>query len=285
MKSIIDRYKKRIGSISRFHPKWASYIINNTKTLDKYSNVSFAERAYCFRNDLKDRPICVHPKCNKKVNFYKYYLGYSKHCSCKCSATDYLVRSKTKSTCINKYGFDNPAACDHIKRKIRKTFLRKYGVEHVLQNKEIKAKATKTTIENGTQNYSKISQKLFWLIYNDMNEYEKKKIYFGELNKEFGRKIGNHSYFFDFVDSKNKKIIEFNGDLFHGNPNFFNENDFPNPFNKSLTAKEIWESDERKKKEIEEQGFEVFYVWENDFRKDPSYITQKCKEFLLNIDS
>lgn len=285
MKSIIDRYEKRIGAISRFHPKWFKYIIENTKSLNKYSDVSFAERAYCFRNDIKDRPVCKLSECSNRVNFYKFYLGYSEHCCRKCMARNELTISKRKKTCLKKYGVSNPAKSEKVKKKIKTIFLKKYGVEHVLQNKEIKAKAVKTCIQNGSQNYSKISQKLFWLLYNDMNECDKEKIYFGELNKEFGRKINNHSYFFDFVDSKRKKIIEFNGDIFHANPSLYNENDRPNPYDKSLTAKEIWENDKFKKNEIEKQGFEIFYVWENDFRNNPLHTIRKCKKFLLSNDS
>ena len=58
-----------------------------------------------------------------------------------------------------------------------------------------------------------------------------------------------------FTDIKNKKIIEYNGDDYHGNPNKYNFDDYPNPFRKDLTAKDIWNKDKQKKRVSRKKWF------------------------------
>ena len=86
----------------------------------------------------------------------------------------------------------------------------------------------------------------------------------------------NNNYAYDFT-YKNK-IIEFNGDYWHANPEKYSK-DYYNK-RKQKTAKEIWENDRLKKECAEKHGFEVFYVWENDWHKDSSKILKDCLEFL-----
>lgn len=89
--------------------------------------------------------------------------------------------------------------------------------------------------------------------------------------KEIGR-----TFAYDFV--LGKKIIEFNGDYWHMNPNKYNRNDF----NKSIqeTAGEKWKSDALKNNIIESHGYEVLTVWESDYNANPRETIQKCISFL-----
>jgi len=47
----------------------------------------------------------------------------------------------------------------------------------------------------------------------------------------------------------------------------FKDNDNPNPFNKDLTSKDIWEKDEKRINEIKKYIKNVFIIWENDLKK------------------
>lgn len=76
----------------------------------------------------------------------------------------------------------------------------------------------------------------------------------------------------------NKKIIEFQGDYWHCNPVLFDETFFNKV--KQATAKEIWEYDKIKKQAAEHFGYEVLYVWEYDYVKDPENEIKKCLDFL-----
>lgn len=88
------------------------------------------------------------------------------------------------------------------------------------------------------------------------------------------------SYFYDFYDESKGKIIEFNGDYWHANPNKYKENDIVN----GVKAKDIWIRDKHKidyaKGLSHING--VLIVWESDYKKNPEQVFETCKQFLNN---
>lgn len=163
--------------------------------------------------------------------------------------------------CINKHGYEK-------------------GVE-IYNERQEKWQKTLTKNGNAKSGFSKISQKLFYEILNFYKIEDRKNIYFKTKNHEisFKSEIGG-VFLYDFSDLKNKKIIEFNGDIFHGNPKFFNENHICNPYRKDLTAKEKWKQDEEKKQIAIKNGFDIFVVWEYDYKKNKEKTIEECKMFL-----
>jgi hypothetical protein len=125
--------------------------------------------------------------------------------------------------------------------------------------------------------YSKISQKLFWDIYN---LFQNNNVKFEELNAEIVKydKTNSRCYKYDYVDCTIKKVIEFNGDFWHCNPNKYKQDYLHMIMNK--TAKEIWEKDEIKKNLMINDGYEVLVIWEGDYRKSPELVLEQCIEFL-----
>ena len=83
-------------------------------------------------------------------------------------------------------------------------------------------------------------------------------------------------YFYDFY--YNDKIIEFNGDYWHCNPNTWK----PDTINKSLklTAQEVWNKDNDKKICAESNGYKVLVIWEFDYKQNKEAIIKKCIDFL-----
>src|SRR5690606_12033861 len=112
----------------------------------------------------------------------------------------------------------------------------KYGEEKGLEIfNERTAKWLNSLFQNGNMviGYSKSSQILFDLISKKMKI---KSYRYATNGGEFKLKRNDGGYYvYDFVDLNHKKIIEFNGDMFHGNPQKYNENDNPHPFRKNLT--------------------------------------------------
>lgn len=154
-------------------------------------------------------------------------------------------------------------------------YIEKYG----------KIKGTKKYLEitkkriSHNLSYSKISQELFWLIYKELPTKLKDKCYFAELNSEYFIITEDYHYkFFDFVIPEINLCIEFNGDIFHANPEKFKENDKPNPYN-NLTSKEIWEYDKIKNNLLLNKGIEVHVIWEKDYRKNK----EKIINYILNV--
>jgi hypothetical protein len=83
-------------------------------------------------------------------------------------------------------------------------------------------------------------------------------------------------YIYDIM--ANKKIIEYNGDFWHCNPNKYSP-DYINPRTK-LKAIDKWSIDSIKLQYAQDQGYEVLVVWESDFKKNKAEIIKQCIQFL-----
>jgi hypothetical protein len=174
--------------------------------------------------------------------------------------------------------------------KVQSTFslkkcLEKYGEEEGLKrftDRQIKWSDSLNKNGNIKMGYSKISQELFYEILNHIDINNREFIYFATHNKEIKfEKENGGIWLYDFTDLENKKIIEFNGDMYHGNPNKYKANDYPHPFRKTTTAKEIWDKDKQKLDVAIKKGFEVLVIWDSEYRLgNKQEIVRKCVEFL-----
>ena len=163
----------------------------------------------------------------------------------------------SKEICINKYGKEK-------------------GLE-IFKKRQEKWQLTLHKTNKMHCGYSKISQDLF----NELIKHTNNEIYYGSLNREYTiyNKENKHIYAFDFTDLTNKKIIEFQGDIYHANPNLFSEDDKPSPWN-NLTSKELWQKDEYKKQVALNNNFDLIQIWESDFRNNKEKTIKKCLNFL-----
>ena len=160
----------------------------------------------------------------------------------------------------------------------------KYGEEGKKRFTERQNKWLKSLLTNGNMviGYSKISQELFYKILEIYDISDKDKVYFATHNSEFklDKKEGG-VWLYDFTDVKNKKIIEFHGDMYHGNPKKYNSLDNPHPFRKNITAQEMWDKDKRKIDVAIEEGFEVLVIWDSEYRwGNKEEIIDRCIDFL-----
>lgn len=115
---------------------------------------------------------------------------------------------------------------------------------------------------------------------NDIKEYLMPLNFKIDEKEKWIKEKGSTSKAYSFDLTIGNKIIEFNGDYWHMNPNKYHENDFNKT--KQMTAKEIWDYDTNKIKLAESHGYEVLVVWESDYNKDPQKTIQKCIDFLEN---
>jgi very-short-patch-repair endonuclease len=172
---------------------------------------------------------------------------------------------------------------DESKQKIKErqtTFtlrkcIEKYGEEEGksrwLDRQEKWQNSCKKTRKNG---FSKISQKLFWQIYEKLNK--KNSIFFAELgedkllddsglNNEYRLKLTTRILLPDFIDLNTKKIIEFDGTYWHGEHKIKYTNKL---------------RDEDRDKLLESEGYKILHIKECEYRKDSNLIINKCLEFL-----
>lgn len=198
-----------------------------------------------------------------------------------------------KLFCKDKYtvNYDTHPNFDKILKKRKETWMRKTPEERKTINKS-RGKTYKELVEKHgekratriiderckafkTRNWSKISKRLFEKLEKKIG----KDCFYAENEKLFV--IDNKIYYADFWDG-DKFIIEFFGDTFHANPAYFSENDKPNPFN-NLTTKEIWGADKERIETFTNKGYNVFIVWEKDFRENENLaVTQLYKLYEEN---
>lgn len=95
-------------------------------------------------------------------------------------------------------------------------------------------------------------------------------------NNEYWINDGHRIFYYDY--RLGKKLIEFNGDYWHCNPEVYKEDYFHKRKNK--TAKELWEFDEYKVNLAKSKGYEVLIIWEKDWNSDKQGTIKKCLDFL-----
>jgi len=114
-------------------------------------------------------------------------------------------------------------------------------------------------------------------LFNDISQKINGDFYFGDREYVLRRKP-KWTYVLDFYDDKTKKIIEFNGDFWHANPDIYKETDI-NPYSKE-TAKEIWVRDNERIENIQKNYNGVLIIWESEYKKNPSLVLDNCINFL-----
>jgi len=108
-----------------------------------------------------------------------------------------------------------------------------------------------------TKGYSKIS--IEWLESFDLD------IQHAENNGEF--QIPNTNYRVDGYCKDNNTVYEFHGDAFHGNPNLYKYNDICHPFNKEVSAGELYDKTIQREDYIKSLGYNLIVIWENDYKR------------------
>lgn len=206
-----------------------------------------------YNSNLVSYETKIQRSIRRKEHWIK--LGYTEE-----EAKRIIKRYQTtfsKEICINKYGKEK-------------------GLE-IFKKRQEKWQLTLHKTNKMHCGYSKISQDLF----NELIKYTNNEIYYGSLNREYTiyNKENKHVYVYDFTDLTNKKIIEFQGDIYHANPNLFSEDDKPSPWN-NLTSKELWQKDEYKKQVALNNNFDLIQIWESDFRNKKEETIKKCINFL-----
>ncbi len=93
-------------------------------------------------------------------------------------------------------------------------------------------------------------------------------IYYGDNEYFFYDKENSRYYLIDFYIKELKFGIEFQGDLWHANPQRYTEDDIPIKFDKNMmTAKQIWERDRVKQKFLKTKLSKLIIIWESDLVK------------------
>lgn len=272
-KELYKKYKeneKKQRSVEVLKEKWGEEKWNevqNKKSKNSKKRVEWWLKRGFTEEEAKIEITKISKESSKRCKEYWIKKGFSEEEAIQKVSDS--QRFFSKEICIQKYGEEEGLKIWQERQdKWQETLMNKDDYDDIV--------ASRMTWFG----YSKTSQLFFNELLNNLGYSE--KIYFKEFNKEFMKYDKNNKicYFYDFVDTKNKKCIEYNGDLWHANPKIYSEDDTPNPFDKTLKAKEIWDKDFKKISFLESKGFEVLVIWESEVKNNKNYILNRCLDFL-----
>lgn len=230
------------------------------------------------------------PRC---IEFYQYKYPNESLEFCEAKRQEHMqyigkrIKETIKDTNIEYY-LNKGMSIEEAKLALKErqtTFsldkcIKKYGKEEGIKKFQERQEKwihslKRTFIDISKDNHTNYFQsKLQNNIYQDLLKYINKNDIYTEYYI-FDNKL-NKGFSFD-IKYKNK-IIEVQGDFWHCNPKFFEENFYNKAI--KLTAKEIWERDNIKNNVATSNGFEVYYIWEDDYNNHPELEIQKCINFL-----
>ena len=232
---------------------------------------------------------------------------YGKH-YCQTDACE----KKRKKTFLKNYGVTSPLKSEKVKKKRERTNLEKYGVKHVSQDPSIRKNQKAGMMKNHGVEYSlqipeakeklkntllekyhvpslaylshcasKESQRLFEDIQIRLPQEIALKSHFASLNSEFVIKYGINYYKYDFINSKLKKGIEYNGSNFHPKEDQHDEDINWCAFHPNKTVKEARDYEKTKYKALQERGYKILTIWDVECKKDYASVVSRCIAFLL----
>lgn len=167
---------------------------------------------------------------------------------------------------------------EEFKEKQRKNTLKQFEDE---SQRILRSKKMKEIWENGNL-----------VPHNRPNghNFSKQELQFGEdlrkalkensifLKRQQVIKMPNSSKFYlpDFL-FKEKYVIEYLGDYWHANPKNYKADDWIEYYGGKCQAKDIWQKDEKRRKNIQDLSYIIIEVWGSDYQSNP----ETCIENVL----
>lgn len=87
-------------------------------------------------------------------------------------------------------------------------------------------------------------------------------------------------YKLDCVCKATKRVIEFHGDYWHGNPEIYAPDAIINKRSK-MSVSDKWDQDKKRLEALEEAGYKVLVVWEKEYKDNPDLVLGKCIGFMM----
>lgn len=190
-------------------------------------------------------------------------------------------RTKSWDYMVEKFGEEKATEINKSKALTLSNFIKKYGKDEGEQR--YYSWLSKEFENNGQRYYSEVSQELFRKLDDLLPNYKHESKFFTK-NKEYIIEYSVNDetrvYMLDYYIPSLKVCVEFDGDLWHANPNKYAPTDKPFKFLEDITAQQIWEADKRKQSIVESQGIRVIRIWESDYHSKDFDINKLVDEIL-----
>jgi len=252
------------------------YVFEDVKQYFKYHNCELLEKKY-INNKTKMKYICS-CKNISKISFSNFRKGH--RCE-KCGLKKLSERNMLLYKDVKQYFKDH--GCKLLEKKysgVHTPMKYKCSCGNISKINFHNFKVGQRCLKCSNCGYSKESQKLFDVIYNDIDEKYKDKTYYATLNNEFGINCNGKCFKYDYVNSKSKKVIEYNGSCWHPLPVLKDSDTGWFAYNKNKTAGEARDYEKIKYEGLEKRGYQILTVWDHELHKDLDTLVQKCLDFL-----
>lgn len=237
----------------------------NKYNLDKEKIQQEYDRLGSVQSFIKEYPGFTSTK------YYNLFKDLGIDYSHKKSVNAKSTKDKRKKTSLKKYGSEHNFCKNHPSRQEwEKRLLKEEGITNVFQRESVKKKSLQTIIKKYesnsnrarfTQRGASVSKLNKWC-YDILNQHN---IYY---QPEFRIAINDiKCYIYDI--HINGKLIEINGDYWHGNPTIYKPTDIIlKGSTKEILVKDKWKKDQKKLNFAKQKGFDILVVWEQEIKNN-----------------
>ena len=170
---------------------------------------------------------------------------------------------------VATYGEKKAREINKSKALTKETFIRVHGEEE-------ETKRWEDYITKAKRGFSDVSQECFDKIDFLLKDYF--TTYYASKNSEYAIYDDNCIYYLDYYIKELNLCIEFNGGCFHGDERIYEDDNRCNPFDKTMTAKELREKDKNRYENLYKKfGIKTFVIWELDYNDN-----WDAKNFIIN---
>lgn len=224
--------------------------------------------------------ICKHCSESRKPTVYNLLNGIS---VCKCRSNSFskaLTTSKFVERCIEKYG-------DQYSYEETNYISLKQQVIIICNSCKKSFTVNAGAFQHRTKYCPHCSSNRTWssVAIECLNAISEKSGLFVQHAKNLGEQkvcIGKSTYKADGFVKELNLIIEYNGDVFHGNPKLFKDTDQCHPFKKD-TAKDLYLKTLLKEQQLKRIGYKVLTIWENDYKTNKDKTINKAIKIINKI--
>ncbi len=274
--------------------KQCGNIKRNQTCLDRYGHTNAAHGSAA-REKIKQTNLRVYG-CTTYNNRKKATATCLEKYGVEHPSQNIEVHRRMESTCLEKYGVDNPRKSEKVKEKIKITNRSNHGGVHNKQQHlgdKILLLKDKCWMENeyivNRKTTAQIADECLSSCKTIQNYMRAYGILFRYKNKSSGKsttwiknlirsegidiqsadsplgeyKIPGTNYRVDGYCRETNTVYEFHGDRFHGNPSIFRSSDYCHPFDRTLTAGELYQKTKDRENIIKALGYDLVVMWEN----------------------
>lgn len=193
------------------------------------------------------------------------------------------TREKYKSTMIERTGFSHNLYKGAPSRiQMEEKLMREEGITNVFQRKEVKEKILDTMIEKyGVETPSQITMSRGKNSYSSVHKLVVEKLLELGIELQIELKLKKEVRYYSYDILCSGKIIEINGDYWHGNPKMYKPDDLiMKGSSAEIKVKDKWEYDKIKIQHAIDRGYEVLVIWESEIIENLDLVIEKILRFV-----